>query len=163
MKKLFFLLALIGVSQVQAQNLGDSAIHRWQVGVVLSDLSLPSLSLEANLKLESGQEWGLWLSLPGMWSDPEGSDYDGLNYGMELGLHHRWRWRNRNPHGFFLKHGLRYGQYEPFYQSTGIYPDQENGLDVLRFDERRYYETILKLSYVVCLALQDVVGSIIYK
>jgi len=38
--------------------------------VVLSDLSLPSLSLEANLKLESGQEWGLWLSFRGCGPTP---------------------------------------------------------------------------------------------
>tara|TARA_B100001115_G_C15845842_1_gene426085 strand:- start:1044 stop:1721 length:678 start_codon:yes stop_codon:yes gene_type:complete len=170
MKRLItiLLISLLGYSMM-AQNDGtekdkkDIPTPEWQIGLVVTDIVIPSISLDASIEVAPRNHIGIRLASPQYQSFSDYDLYQRSNWAFKGGIYHKVFMPLDEYDMFTFRHGIRFGISELEFDATVWDPYQNNGNTYLEYRDVSYSDQPISLGYEIMAGWQNNFKSLYFE
>lgn len=154
MKRLAFIIAILSGFTSQAQTSDETLdiVPDWQIGLVVTDVVIPALTIEGSVKISPRQHLGLKLSLPSYQSYFDTDLYQGTNWAFKGQVFQKIFLPYKENRTVILKHGPRVGLSDLSYTAETWVESERFGNPVYTYEEITGNDRNITLGYEVQLA-----------
>lgn len=155
------LFMLIGFSSLSlmGQNLryseSDPDTPEWQVGLVVSEVIIPSIAIDASMAITDRQHIGLRIARPYYQSFNESDLYNRTVWAFKGGFFHKIFLPLDNYDLLTFRHGVRFGYSELEFDATVWDPYTSNGNTFLEYRDVTFTDQPFSLGYEALIGWQN--------
>jgi hypothetical protein len=168
MKKLSFtiLSCLFGLglmAQSSSSSAADLKTPQWQVGLVASEVIIPSIAIDASMAITEKQHIGIRVSRPYYQSFNESDLYQRTIWAFKGGFFHKIFIPLDNYDMFTFRHGVRFGYSKLEFDATVWDPYQSNGNTFLEYRDVSFTDQPFSLGYEALIGWQNSYKNLFFE
>lgn len=160
----YFAIALLSLAlgfSANAQSMGASKdsikgrLPDWQVGMVVTDVIIPALTLDGSFRVVNNHYLGFKLSTPFYQSFNEEDLYNRTNWAFKGGVYHKMFFPLSEQDVLTVRHGVRFGVSELEFDATAWEEYDRFGNTFMEYRDISLSDQPISLGYEALIGWQD--------